>query len=116
VLPVFGPALQHTDYVIEYVKAVKNNKARNTAAFTDMYEMIADPAKLSNDDIWIIILDIIRNFDYCFANTYNNSLWKIFRQDNTTVKKLTGFMLQHYTSSLATKMLNSCQLQPVHYV
>lgn len=61
-------------------------------------------------------MDIIRNFKFYFANTYNNPLWTIFRQDDTTVKKLTGFMLQHCKSSLATKMLTSSQLQPVHYV
>lgn len=84
--------------------------------FTDMYEVIANPTSLSDEEIWIIILDIIRKFDLFFANTYNNPLWEIFRQGDTTVKNLTGFMLQHYQSSLATKMLGLCRLQPVDYV
>lgn len=116
-VPVFGPALhKNIDYVIEYVMKVKNNKGRNIAMFTDMYEVIANPTSLSDEEIWIIILDIIRKFDLFFANTYNNPLWEIFRQGDTTVKKLTGFMLQHYQSSLATKMLGLCRLQPVDYV
>lgn len=59
VVTVFGPALQNIDYVIEYVKNVKNNKAHKTELFTDMYEIIANPALFSDHEIWIIILDIL---------------------------------------------------------
>lgn len=87
-VPLFGPALRNIDYVIEYVKKVKNKKGRNTDMFAPMYKVIANPASLSDEDIWIVILKIIRNFDFFYANTYTNRK-KVDRIHATTLSILT---------------------------
>lgn len=116
VVPVFGPALLHTDYVIEYVFKVKNNKARNTMDFKDVFEILANPALLADAEIWSIILDIIRNFDFYFADIPKNPLWKIFYENDDIVKKLTGFMLSCSKSQLSNSMLSVSLLPSVPYV
>lgn len=109
---MFGPGLETTEYVMEYVWKVKNNNARNTF-FKEVFNVLANPSSLSDLEIWSIILDVIRNFDFFSADTSSNPLWNIFAQNDIAVQQMTGFMLAHNKSAVSSSMLAVSKLQSV---
>lgn len=113
IVPVFGPALENTYFVLEYVWKLKNHRARNTSYFSETFQALADPSSLCDMEIWSIILDVTKNFDFFSANTASNPMWKIFTRSDATVKKITGLMLASNRSALSSSMLAVSRVQLV---
>lgn len=117
IVPVFGPALDQHDYVIEYIKRVLSKKAIKSS-FVDMYNVIANPGILTDDDMWKIMREIIEDFNYLDDNAgFKNAMWSIFeRADAVILQKLTGFMLRQFGSTILTRLKRSSGLKTVMVV
>lgn len=110
-VPVFGPALLHNDCVIEYIKRVVNNKAIKNS-FVVMFDVISNPAILTDEDMWKVLLEIFQDFDYYDEDaSCENSMWRFFKRvDDVLLQKLTGFMLRQFGSVIMTRMRRSSGL------
>lgn len=110
-VPVFLPALPNLEYVIHFVTKIKNRKAVKIEEFQQMYNVMANPALLTDEEMWKVILEVIHNF-----NGSADSIILNRGENDMTIKKLTGFMLNHYKSAICKKMLKSSGLEFVPYV
>lgn len=110
-VPVFEAGLSTTEYVVEYLKCVKNCKKVRTDFFNPLTSVISNPSVLCDETIWNILATMFRGYDLLQNHTSQDSLYDIFRCDHeeskSIVKQLTGFMLYRTAKPLAEKIAAS---------
>lgn len=82
-----------------------------------MFKIVSNPTIVTNDEIWLVILDILRRFNYLEENTNQNGLWGIFMDNQSIdiIPKLTGVMLRRSAPNLSEKMVASAGLNLENY-
>lgn len=109
-IPIFEAGLSTTEYVLEYIKRVKKCKTVRTDLFP-LTSIISNPSILCDQTVWDILATMFRGFDVIQNESYQDSLYDIFRCCNeelrNIVKQLTGYMLYRTAKPLAKKIVGS---------
>ncbi len=110
-IPVFEAGLSTYEYVLEFIKCIKNCKAVNTDFFQPLTDVILNPSVFCDDMVLDILTTMFQRFDLLQNTSFQDALYDIFRCDTeeskTVVKQLTGFMLLRTAKHLAKKMVRS---------
>lgn len=107
VIPAFIPLIGIEDYIVDYVKRIKNGKKLRDYSkdFDRLTKLISMPELISEQMVFDILYQICD--DFTPGNENNNPMWNIFN-DVEKILQMTALMTRLTSSSLSAKIASSC--------
>lgn len=109
IVPAFIQLIARNDYVVEYIKRLKNGKKmrQHTAEFDRLCQLISNPSLITDEMIFDILHRICNDYDSSIEEN-NNPIWTIFQDDNKDqILQVTALMLRSTSTSFSSKMAAS---------
>lgn len=108
IVPSFIPLIGSTDYVVDYIKRIKNGKKvrEYSKEFERLCQLIATPDIISDYMIFDILYRICNNYEP--GKESKNPMWNIFQDDNKEqILQMTALMIRFTSTSLSSKIASS---------